>query len=335
MNKIVSAFTAFLFLSILGMVSCQKAIVDNLDNVVVNKQHLVSLQVNEEAINIISESPLFKSAKSLTRTDESKKVYAINIYCKDGITTKNYSKYAYGLFDDPSQIKLLITEGKIYKFECLVVEDNEDKIYSSNGEYLMPFKHGALADEADCFPTKLENKFVLSSTENLPFIIYGRTNISKDDVAEAPRMIKQYGVLENYSAEANSSISINTKLMVYGLHFVITPPEEGTLELTYLPMKTITVKSTDPKYDHASIYAFNRISSVYNGNEKADITLSLIWTLNNGTKKSYTKQITIERNVMTKLGIAVQLPTPNKFSIVEENEKMKEKDFGIWTPQNQ
>ena len=210
MNKIVSAFTAFLFLSILGMVSCQKAIVDNLDNVVVNKQHLVSLQVNEEAINIISESPLFKSAKSLTRTDESKKVYAINIYCKDGITTKNYSKYAYGLFDDPSQIKLLLTEGKIYKFECLVVEDNEDKIYSSNGEYLMPFKHGALADDADCFPTKLENKFVLSSTENLPFIIYGRTNISKDDVAEAPRMIKQYGVLENYSAEANSTIIPHT-----------------------------------------------------------------------------------------------------------------------------
>ena len=97
-----------------GISSCQKAVLDDSDQSDTKKRTVrnVSLLMDEEFVTI--------SETLMTRSVTEGKVYAVNVYEKKA-GAKSYAKYAYGLFTDPSQMNIMLTEGNLYRFECLIV----------------------------------------------------------------------------------------------------------------------------------------------------------------------------------------------------------------------
>ena len=135
---------------------------------------------------------------------------------------------------DPSNIAIRMTEGSLYKIECLMTENGEDTIYNKINEYLLPFLHGT--DK----PTKVENSFIMSTKDNLGHILDGKTNVSAKDITMYPRLIKSYAVIEDFDPKSANDLTLNLKHAAFGLHFKIAPPEEGELEIDYLHY-TLTV----------------------------------------------------------------------------------------------
>ena len=134
------------------LASCEKAILE--EGIGKGKQgkgkmKTISLRINEEITT--SETPLFANR---TR-GAGKKLYGINVFQKKA-NSSSYTKYAYGLFDDPSKISIVLNENCLYRFECLIVEEGEEGIYLSEDGYMEPFITTSKK------PTKVNNSFKLS-----------------------------------------------------------------------------------------------------------------------------------------------------------------------------
>ena len=133
MNKIICSLLTIVIA--LCFASCEKAILNNGKEVGKSKSKFktISLRINEEITT--SEAPLFSMYGT---RGTKKKLYGINVYQKRA-KSNSYSKYAYGLFDDPSKISIVLNENCLYRFECLIVEEGEDGVYLSADGYMEPF----------------------------------------------------------------------------------------------------------------------------------------------------------------------------------------------------
>ena len=300
--------------------SCEKAILE--EGIGKGKQgkgkmKTISLKINEEITT--SETPLFTNR---TR-GAGNKLYGINVFQKKA-NSSSYTKYAYGLFDDPSKISIVLNENCLYRFECLIVEEGEDGIYLSEDGYMEPFITTSKK------PTKVNNSFTKSSSVNFPFPPKGQTTITGNKQVWCPKLIKQYGTLLDFEPKTANTVSLKVKRAVFGLHLTIAPPEEGTLEVSYLDDYKETIKASDPTFEHQAIYSFtqtaNAIEDGYNG--KFDFVLK--WTKSDGTIKTETKAFVLKRNVMTNIKIVIKNPAPSSVAIEEESSEMTNEDID-WT----
>lgn len=305
-------YTLLTILMAVCFVSCEKAILEEgveKEQQGKGKMKTISLKINEEIAT--SESPLLIN---VTRS-EGKKLYGINVFEKKGKST-SYSKYAYGLFDDPSKISIALNENCHYRFECLIVEEKEDGIYLSESGYMAPF----ITTKEN--PTKLSNSFIKSSSENLALPPKDKTTITGNKQVWCPKLIKQYGTLSDFTPKTSNIVSIKVKRAVFGLHLTITPPEEGTIEVKYLDDYTATVNASDPVFDHQAIYSFTQTDKAIEDDYKGESHFFLNWTKTDGTIKSEQKVVILKRNVMTNIKVSMKNPNPSSIAIEEESENM-------------
>ena len=302
MKRLTFITSAVLLLTLIGLASCEKAVLDEPDKKEGKATRVVTICPIEEHVGV-TETPM-------TRGVVPGKVYAVNVFQKKG-KMKSYSKYAYGLFADPSKMSIILTEGCKYRIECLIVQDDDEAVYNNNGEYLAPFLHGKR------LPTKIGDTFVKSTSENFNKLNRGITNISATDSVKCPKVYKQYCVIEDFDPASSESITLNMRRAVFGLHFKITPPAEGTLTIEYLA-RTITVKSSDPVYDKSSVYSFNLIDAAIAEGYHGDITMKMKWKKGDDTVEVYSKNITLKRNTITTIEISATGPDPHGFLFKEE-----------------
>lgn len=250
-------------------------------------------------------------------------VYGINVYAKKSKDTE-YSKYAYGLFTDPSKITLELPEINTYKFECIAIQDYEDKLFHENLFYEKPFLHG------DQKPTEATNTFIYSTSENLCVLKEGYINIMKQkEPTKFPCIYKYYGFIEDYKPTSNILPEIYLKKLVYGLHFKIKPPKEGTIEISYNNNEEyIKISAQDTFYDHSYIQPFtNKLDELYLNKFDGKLILDLKWTKADGTVYQDQKTVDIIRNTMHNISIEVSGPDPKQCKLKLDNDEMKQKDI--------
>lgn len=305
----------------LVVVSCGKTLADGDDGPsVIPSENLdeimktVTLQLCEEQVSITS-SPLTRAVG-----DPVQAIYGVNVYKAN--SKGAYEKYAYGLFNDPDAISIVLKEGDKYKFECTVLRDDEDKVYHDGLNYKSPFLHGGTKT------TLLENKFLRSTSENLDGLARGESHLDATTSTIYPRTYRYYGVLEDFDPASGDKIQINVNRAIFGIHFIITPPAEGSARIDYLPdlfEKYFTVSSGDATYDHQSIYTFNHMEPATALDFTAESKMKITWTHADGTIDTNTRNITIGHNMMTTVKIDFKSPQASKLSVKEENETMSEK----------
>lgn len=113
---------------------------------------VVSLDMSGDFLDI-SEMPITRASAA------KKRFYAVNVYTRTkddyqkdakgvirdtkfgdnnvGDTVWTWKKYAYGLFTDKAQMKLSLPSNKdyIYKFECSIVQEDRDEVFTANTKY--------------------------------------------------------------------------------------------------------------------------------------------------------------------------------------------------------
>lgn len=289
--------------------------------------------VYEVKLNFDGDIPDFtESEEPISRADEStpKRVYGINVWCMkiDGTET-SYENYAYGLFDNKEDMLISLLGGYKYRFECCMVEDDEEELYISNDKYtgVCPFNR-----------TQINNKFVIGSYSSNFYFGNEITTVksySKDKSINAKDSSHQgkpvigiyYGILPEYTPSQNSIATIPIyKLGYYGLRIVVTGVPDGSLyvspnytdyisysnggssydywDQTFTESGSIEKKFTGGFYsalDYNNNYNSDWLSNMQNYSTKTSV--SFTWTRANGYKQSFSKDVTLKRNVMTILTV--------------------------------
>lgn len=308
------------------------------------KMYTVSFKLGGDFISS-SDSPL--PATRAAGATESKKLYGMNVYYKTNNKIDKYTSfYAYGLFDNPDSMKIDLDSRNIYKFECSVIKNNVDTLYHTpDGAYFYPFNKGNSTKWKDS--TKVTNSFSIISVGEVSYLSdlnSGKALIGENITSNHPRIDRFYGTTEGYVPTTNGLVTLELKRAVFGLKYKVTPPPEGFVEIQArvyqengwpvdspsLLASNFTVKSTDKTYETSNIYSFNRVSLINNYNPyQGDVIITAKWTKNDGSVSTYSKLITVTRNMQTTVNMDLSKLASNttgkpntSFSIIEESTSM-------------
>lgn len=287
--------------------------------------------VYEAKLNFEGDIPNFtESEEPISRADETtpKRVYGINVWCmKTDGTETSYKNYAYGLFDNKEDMVISLLGGYKYRFECYMVEDDEEELYISSSKYTGEYPFAG---------KKITNTFNIGySSSGFNFYngkittvkSYSESISDKDYSYQTNPVIGiYYGILLDYTPSQNSIATIPIyKLGYYGLRIVVTGVPDGSLYVSpsykdciyyYDKLKydywsqTFTESGSIERTFTGGFYralnsSGNYISSWLSNmqNYSTSTTVSFTWTRANGYIQDFSKDITLKRNVMTVLTV--------------------------------
>lgn len=239
----------------------------------------------------------------LTRfTPDENDLYGIQVYYKPASGYNNYKEYAYGLFDDLSDVTIDLIAEHQFKFCVDVVNDGKTKVYSDGIEiesvnhigYGYPFQaYNNYEGTNNLSITKISNTFTYSEDCYFydlgeSFQIPGSNHSNWNPIG----VETYYGEAEIVPTSDGEEVSVSLKRMVFGLKVVaddfLTEGEvsvEFNYSYNYYHMDGFTL--TPDKRSDERIYTYCDRDNWYPIEELSDaytnLTISLTWTKADGT----------------------------------------------------
>ncbi len=241
----------------------------------------------------VSYEPLTRAA-----TDD---LYGIQVYSLPKSTEAKYDSdwkpYAYGLYNDPSNITITLIGGYKYRFVATMIKDGKNRIrIHTTGGYSVPF----MASSNGVAP---ENKFYYDGTNDMAYLGMGNADLT-DKYYYRPNIERFYGELSDYiPGEGNTNAKINMKRTVFGAKFVVGGKlaVDGKLEIQISDAPKMELALTAGEDEISDIFTFRGIESAWAKNDYTEnIDVTFKWIRADGTESPMgTHTITFKRNTTT------------------------------------
>lgn len=210
-----------------------------------NKEYVVSIGMGGEMVNI-TDAPLTKASGD--------DLYGFQVYVKKkGDESASYNYYAYGLFDDISDLSITLVDGYLYKFVATCVIDGKNKInkYYSSATGLILYYNP--------FGIYLLNKFVYDTSEDCPVL----TNLSEytSDVVNI-QPDRYYGEAVNFDPSLSENIDIEMLKCMTGMKLVVSKITEGELVISIYD-KTYSIAAGDSELEVETVFEMYGFSSLW------------------------------------------------------------------------
>lgn len=250
-------------------------------------------------ITSITESPL-------SRATEAKDWYAFQVYEAD--EKGYYQKYAYGFFDNKSDMIINLKEGYKYRFDVGMVVNGSEKVYKFS--------------LVNAGWASISNSFFISSEESVRYMYEGYLYLkSPSDTFDRPNVDRFFGSTEGYIATEGSSVSINMKRVSFGAKFVAKGFTEGTLEISVEGAPTIRLDASEGS-EVEDIISFNRLRDAYTatGEYSESIPVNIVWAKPDGKRVPIASEsVAFKRNKLTTIEFEVkENTTSNSFSLTSD-----------------
>lgn len=265
----------------------------------------------------------------LTRAEENNDLYGIQVYSTPYPAAENaqWTKFAYGLFDNVDNLTIKLIRGYEYKFVATMVKDGKNKVeHYSDGSYRSPFNHQDSSNGYSATPLSMS-------------FIYGNLGLNLERVlfAEYLNIEQYYGELEGFIPGDNESkATIELKRTSFGAKYVAKGdyPENGTLEI---------IMGDDPKpHLTLNLAEGNEVSDIFSFRCQRDAWLDENYTetipvllriaYSDGTSAPLgTHDIAFKRNTTTVVNVDLSVGGENGvgFEITEEGEMPEDTEITI------
>ncbi|MBO5890338.1 MAG: hypothetical protein J6Q28_02780 [Alistipes sp.] len=208
------------------------------------------------------------------RSAENNDLYGINVYSAPANVegTPSWTNYAYGLFDDPSNIKIDLLVGYQYKFVATMVKDGKEKVYYYSGGYSHPFYvNGAT-------PISTSFNYGLSFID---YLAVGFTNLKNPyGTYYRPNTERYYGELEGYIPSNNGKATIDMGRTSYGVKFVAQGQSAnvGSLEIQMSdsPLVTFNLAESNEYFDIYTFYYVRKAWLKSDYSEEVSVNINYI-----------------------------------------------------------
>lgn len=254
--------------------------------------------------------------------------YGVNVRRKEsGSSSMGY--YAYGVFNDPTQMRINVYSGDTYEFEVTVLRNNTDILQLDGGNIQRPFRVGTNTNDDNALSYHAEdlNKFVYKNNTHLAALNVGTALVksNRDDQDGRamghfmyPRVHRYYGKLEGYSYSSSEPQNIYIPLTYesFGLKVTATSiPEGSSLTWTHENVTDRTKGlwfSSDAKFvydenkDGSEGYVWEDIYSLNSfSNSSKSVDLKFTLTLPGNITKTFSKSVTVTRGRLKTLNVVI------------------------------
>ena len=287
----------------LSFYSCSQESTSSNQGPTTAKSYTVHLGFGGEITNI-STSPLTKAA--VADTD----LYGIQVYSCPATSSSSptYTQYAYGLFNNKSDMTVNLLQGYIYKFVCTMVVNGKNKLYSSSScsSYLTPYS----ASKSSW--GQLNNQFTYSTSDYFSGLAEGFSMLSSDGKDyERPNTDRYYGELTGFVPAENASASISMKRVTFGAKFIAEGLTDGKLKISMKEAPDIYI--TYPNTTVQDIFTFDNENNYYSNpmawtqdDYSETVSTSITWIKADGAAIPLaTQDITFKRNMLTTITVKV------------------------------
>ena len=260
----------------------------------------------------------------LTRAEENNDLYGIQVYSTPYPATENaeWTKFAYGLFDNVDNLTIKLIRGYEYKFVATMVKDGKNKAEKwSDGYYRNPFLHET---EPNSYTgTPLSESF-----------IYGQLGMNLESMiafGNYENAESYYGELAGYTPGDNESkATIELKRTSFGAKYKVTGDyaENGTLEILMKNAPQLNLNLAEGN-EISEIYTFRNLRAAWldeNYTETISVTFRVAYS-DGTTDPLGAHDITFKRNTTTVVNIDLTVGGENGVGfVVTEVGEMPEGD---------
>ena len=269
----------------------------------------------------------------LLRSNENNDLYGIQVYSTPVPATENaeWTKYAYGLFDNTDNLTIKLIRGYEYKFVATMVKDGKDKILLDlNGCYSSPFDHDS---GSGYITTPLSTSFIYGQLGMS--LGGGGTTLTPYQRVIHPNIERYYGELEGYiPGDNDSKATIELKRTSFGVKYIAKGDyaENGTLEILMSGAPQLNLNLAESN-EVSEIYTFQEVRDAWldeNYTETISVTLRIAYS--DGTSAPLgTHDITFKRNTTTVVNVDLSVSGENGvgFVITEEGEMPEDSEITI------
>lgn len=282
------------------------------------KEYIVSLGFSGE-ITDITEMPLSRAVTN--------DLYGIQVYFKPTNSNENYKPYAYGLFDDKSNMNIKLLEGYKYKIASTMIVNGKNIIFQDFEEKYSTHPFVLSSIEGTEY-TGITNAFVTNLSYYFHYLASGGAGLKDYKTYYRANTDRYYGEYLDYTPTENGSISVNMKRVVFGAKFVTEGLTEGKIKIKIEEAPEIYItygESTEvediftfanPSYSHDSKWTQDNYSET--------IPVSISWEKSDGAVIPLVSQdITFKRNIKTTITVKVKDNSINNgVDISNENNPM-------------
>lgn len=267
----------------------------------------LAISAGGEFINI-DESPLTKAGEPA----QHRGVLGIQIYSAPVSAGEEavYTPYAYGVFDDWTQLGFTAKKEHKYKIEATMIAKAPDKLYLEDGAFREPL------DKA------VNNAFVYSESDKLQSLHLAPARLKNGEKYNIPDIDRYYGIKSDIKPEVSANVSLFLKRVVFGIQYVVSGLTQGRIvcELTNAPADTIKVEDNA----HRNIYTVGNITNAWGYNEAENKYtethhLKVSWLKEDGTAKILAEQeVDFKRKTQTNVRMTIREATGTVDVVLED-----------------
>ena len=186
-------------------------------------------------------------------------LYGIQVYSKpnNNSTATSWELYAYGVFDDPTDISIDLASGNKYKFVATMVVDGKNRIANliegeeTRDHYAAPFN--VFFDDIGTFIPNEENHSISNSYS------YMVDSEGKIYSSSTPNLDRYFGMEEDFVPSSNNTdITITMKRVSFGAKFIVEGAlaKSGTLDIQIPEAPKMSLTLTEGEDSISEIFTF-------------------------------------------------------------------------------
>ena len=186
-------------------------------------------------------------------------LYGIQVYSKpnNNSTATSWELYAYGVFDDPTDISIDLASGNKYKFVATMVVDGKNRIANliegeeTRDHYAAPFN--VFFDDIGTFIPNEENHSISNSYS------YMVDSEGKIYSSSTPNLDRYFGMEEDFVPSSNNTdITITMKRVSFGAKFIVEGAlaKSGTLDIQIPEAPKMSLTLTEGEDSISDIFTF-------------------------------------------------------------------------------
>lgn len=255
----------------------------------------------------------------LTRGNDNNDLYGIQVYSAPIDGNATWAPFAYGLYDDVSNVSISLLKGFKYKFVAKMYVNGKNEIWKSNSNgYTYPFSVNGLTSGANA---DITNAFSYSASACFSSLDFGEAwqidSRDNRDIYSHPSVQSYYGELEGYVPEesSNDKVKIHMKRTSFGAKFMAQGKlaKAGQLEINMTEAPVVLIDLANEK-QHDDIYTFKNVKAAHdyktgNYEEDIDVTINWYYQTEDGSTVTVplgTHKITYKRNATTVVKINLE-----------------------------
>ena len=271
----------------------------------------------------------------LTRAEENNDLYGIQVYSTPAPAAEKaeWTKYAYGLFDNVDNLTIKLVRGYEYMFVATMVKDGKNKVEChGDGSYLNPFLHEVKAH--NYIPTLISTSFIYGQLGmNL---VNGSTSLNGSiNSLNHPNVERYYGELAGYMPGDNDSkATIELKRTSFGAKYIAKGDyaENSTLEILMADAPQLNLNLAESN-EISEIYTFKNVRAAWldeNYTETIAVTLRIAYS-DGSTSPLGTHNITFKRNKTTVVNVDMSIGGENGvgFEVTDGGEMPEDSEITI------